>query len=830
MRPLIIASLLCLLTFHLRSQIQIEGLVTDAENNKPVDAATVQLQKKGSRIPVNYTLTDAEGHFIFPAIQVNDSMVVRVSLLGYGTMVLPVVPGEKLHFQLSLRPFSLKEVEIRPGRIYGRQDTINYDVSRFISPKDESVKDILKRLPGIQVNDAGKISYNGKDISRFYVEGMDLSDGRYGQISNNLQANAVETVQVLENHQPIRVLSKKISTEDIALNLKLKPQFRNRWLINLEGGTGGSPILWSGNLNAMQLSRKSQSVYLYKGNNTGNDVTDEQRSFRTEGEEKKYGSLLPTFLKQPSLSAPLKKERLLFNQVHTLSANRLYKLNETAQLRINANYVHDLRSQQRGSITHYYQEADTLTLKEESNTQIRNDRTELAASFENNTEDLFLTNHFNLTGNWENSLSHIQTGQNVTQRIQTPDFGVRNYLQGLWTRGKNTIEARSLVRYHNLPARIGINDYSDKMNLHQLYIDHSLLVLRKKGMLTQRYAAGVSGDINNLHNGFTLYAIPEYQWNLPKWSISFNLPFRWTAFPGTDISHPALNPYLSILYKLNYAWRFSARAEYKESYGDITHLYTSPYRTSFRNRIVSNGILPVERRQSYALYGEYKSTVHEFFLTLYLNYITNRSNRIFERRIEGEEVSLLSLPEKNDSYNWSLNGTLSKGFYDWGTKFALSYLIGRNKAEQLSDGKRLPFRSDYMQYEPKISWTPSRLLEINYQSTIYYGGSRIGSETHLNPLLNVVQKFGIIYSLAAVDIQLTLDHYHNDISRDKSADAFFAHIFLRWKTGKWQLTADATNLFNKKEYRYTQYSTTESYTSWLTLRPREFLVKVRYKF
>ena len=116
----------------------------------------------------------------------------------------------------------------------------------------------------------------------------------------------------------------------------------------------------------------------------------------------------------------------------------------------------------------------------------------------------------------------------------------------------------------------------------------------------------------------------------------------------------------SILYKLNYAWRFSARAGYKESYGDITNLYTSPYRTSFRNRIVSNGILPVERKQSYALYGEYKSTVHEFFLTLYLNYINNRSNRIFERRVEGEEVSLISLPEKNDSYNWWVNGTLSK--------------------------------------------------------------------------------------------------------------------------------------------------------------------------
>ncbi|MBB4624657.1 TonB-dependent receptor [Parabacteroides faecis] len=81
-----------------------------------------------------------------------------------------------------------------------------------------------------------------------------------------------------------------------------------------------------------------------------------------------------------------------------------------------------------------------------------------------------------------------------------------------------------------------------------------------------------------------------------------------------------------------------------------------------------------------------------------------------------------------------------------------------------------------------------------------------------------------------MDIRLFLNHYHNDINRDKSVDTFFADISLCWKTGKWQLTADATNLFNKKEYRYTQYSTTESYTSWITLRPREFLVKVRYTF
>lgn len=830
MKRLILSYLFCFIAFHIQAQIRIKGVVTDAEKNIPVDAATVQLLKTGNGLPLNYTLTNSEGYFVLPAKSIDDSMVVRVSLLGYHIMEQPVSSEKELHFRLFPEIFSLREVEIRPGRVYGRQDTINYDISRFISPKDESVKDVLKRLPGIQVDDAGQISYNGKNISRFYVEGMDLTDGRYGQISNNLQANAVETVQVLENHQPIRVLNKKVSTEDIALNLKLKPQFRNRWLVSVEGGIGASPLLWSGTLNAMQLSHKSQSAYFYKGNNTGKDITEEQTLFQTPEIEKKNGPQLPSFLEQASLNTPLKKERSLFNETYTLSANRLYKLNETTQLRLNVNYMHDLQNQKRGNITRYYQAKDTLTLEEQNNTHIRSDHADFTANLENNTEEQFLTNHFDLSGNWENGLSYILSGREITQRIQTPDLGIKNYLQCLWTRNKYTLEVRSLIRYHSLPAQINIDNHTNKMNFRQLYADHSLSFLRKTGTLTQRYTAGITGDINNLHNGMSVLATPNYQWNLPKWNISLNLPFRWTTIPEADFSHPALNPALYINYKVNYAWRFSARAGYKESYGDITDLYASPYRSSFRNRIVSNGILPVKRKQSYALYGEYKSTVREFFSTLSLNHSRNWSNRIYEQQIEGDIVSLISHPEENDSYTWSINGTLSKGFYDWGLKFSLSYLFGRNEAEQLSNGKRLPFRSDYMQYEPKIIWTPTRLLEIGYQSTIYYGGSRIGSETRLSPLLNVVQRLQASYELSPVEFRLSVDHYHNDISRDKAVDAFFADITLHWKTGKWQLTADVTNLFNKKEYRYTQYAATESYTSWMNIRPREFLLKVKYKF
>ena len=755
MKSLLYISILLITAYNLSAQQVIKGTVTDAGNGQPVDAATVQIRKTGRQLPLTYTLTKADGTFILPLHQADDSLFVHVSLLGYKAIRQKITAGTRLLIRLEPEIFTLKEVEIRPGRVYGQHDTINYDVSQFISPKDEAIKDVLKKLPGVDVDDDGKISYNGKNISKFYVEGMG---------------------------------------------------------------------------NAIQISRKSQSAYIYKGNNRGNNVTDEQNVLTQTGAKRRIGPSIPSFLSQPSFSAPLKKERLLFNNVHSFSGNRIYKLNEATQLRFNINYLHDLIQQERGSITHYYQAGDTVTLKEQNDTHIRTDRAEVAASLENNADSHYLTNDFNLSGNWERSTSRISGASSVNQHIRTPDMGIRNYLQNIWPRDKYTLELRSLLRYHNQPAHILIDGNEQTLHLQQFYLDHSFAFLRKKRNLTRQYTAGITGDINSIRNGTSLYFKPNYQWNLHKWNLTFHLPFVWTTFPAAGFSRLAANPFLYINYKFNYAWRFSFHANYKESYGSITDLYPAAYRTDYRNYRMNNGILPVYRNQSYSLYGEYKSTVREFFSTLSLNHNRGWSDRIFEQQVRDGQVSLVSHRLSNYSSGWTVKGTLSKGFYDWGLKTSLSYLLGRNNAEQLSAGERLPYRYDFMQYEPKLIWSPLRSFSASYQATIYLGRSKIGTGTRLDPLLNVVQKFQLSYELFPVEINLSADHYHNDVSRDKSVNAFFAGLFLRWKMGSWQFTAEATNLFNKKQYSYTQYSVTESYTSWINIRPREFMASVRYKF
>ncbi len=820
---------------HSHAQLLFKGNVTDAETGQPVEMATVQLLRGSAKRMAAYALTDASGSFTLKARSGTgtDSLQVSISLLGYKTLTRSVRPGESLAIVLETESYQLKEVQIRPGRVYGTRDTVNYDVAQFLSGKDESIKDVIRKLPGLDVNEeSGRISYNGKEISNFYVEGMDLTDGRYNRINNNLQAKAVDKVQVLQNHQPIRLLQDRVKVEDVAINLTLKPEFRDIWLGSVKAGAGFSAddFLWEGGMDAMQLSRSSQSAYLYKGNNRGLDVTDEQLMLIGSSSHMLREPSVPSFLSQPSLMAPLKKERLLFNDAHTLSANRMYKLNETTQLRFNAGYTHDLRRQERGSTTTYYQTDDTVHVVEASHTRIRSDQADLRMDIEQNAATHFLTNKFSTQGDWQRSHSQFAGLREVDQRIHTSQAGVRNEFRNLWNRDDYTWEVRSLLRYNYLPGELIVNGVGEQMNLGQFYTDNSFSYLRKKGFLSQRYTAGMTGQTSTIRDGWSSYLTPSWQAVIDRWTGTLTLPLVWTAYPVADFTRLSPNPSLAVEYKYNYAWRFTLSGNYREQLGCETDFYAQPYLRDYRNRIWNDGRLSVQQQQNYRLYGEYKNTIREFFATLSLMHYRIRLNRMYEQLFDDGLVTLASRPMTNHASGWNLNGAVSKGFYDWKMKASLNWLFSYQEGEQLSEGWRMPYRSNYMQYEPKISWVPTRRMDISYQSTIRYGGSKLGESTQLTPLWNVVQKLNASYIVSPMEITLTGDHYYNDVSKDKSVNAFLLDLSLKWKWGAWQVEATASNLFDKQQYGYTQYSSLESYTSWIQIRGREFFLSVRYRF
>ena len=414
MKTAIILSLLSFL-FHIQTNAQntIEGRVTDKVTRQPLESATVTLQQEGDGNIINYTLTDVDGRFQLSSSSLKDR-TITVFYMGYRKKTVPVLAGRPLTIELEQEAIMLKEVQIRSGRVWGRQDTLKYDLTRFASSKDRNVSDVLKKLPGINVEENGTIKYNGKAISNLYVEGMDVSGGRYNQINNNLKADAVQAAEIIEGHQPIKSLRGKTFTDDVALNLKLKPEVRSKWIYTVMAGGGyGEKALYDASFNALQLSRNRQTVYTYKANNTGRNLfSDQQKLASGNSFDRVTDSNLPIFLPLPEPAMPLSQKRLLFNETHTASANRLYRLDEEKQLRFQLGYIHDRTTRQYGSEEIYYFAQDTVHTATNRHDRLKTDCLNAEVNYEDNTVSRYTRENFSFAGTWKSGVSDI-TGDNA---------------------------------------------------------------------------------------------------------------------------------------------------------------------------------------------------------------------------------------------------------------------------------------------------------------------------------------------------------------------------------------------------------------------------------
>ncbi|MDE5960871.1 MAG: Plug domain-containing protein, partial [Duncaniella sp.] len=167
--------------------------------------------------------TDENGKFQMSVKSECDSLILKASSIEIAPTQI-TVPNRTGSYEIIVenRAVELKEVVVKSKKVYSQGDTINYNVGSFLSQTDQSIADVLKKMPGITVSDAGQVSYQGKPIKNLYIEGLDLMKGHYGIATNNIDPNNIATVQVLENHQDIKALKGLRPEEQASINLRLK--------------------------------------------------------------------------------------------------------------------------------------------------------------------------------------------------------------------------------------------------------------------------------------------------------------------------------------------------------------------------------------------------------------------------------------------------------------------------------------------------------------------------------------------------------------------------------------------------------------------------------
>lgn len=203
------------------AQNTIEGIVKDS-TGVPILGVIISYSPTLQGAISGFTKTDEAGLFKLQYKIATDSLYLRVGHISYEEKTVIVKGGSKdVTIVLKSRTKMLPDVLITPRPIYRNRDTINYSVDSFTSKEDRVIGDIIKKLPGIEM-DGDKILYQGKPIQKYYINGLDLLEGKYGLANNNLPAGAVQKVQVLENHQPIKMIDSLVLSNRASLNIQLK--------------------------------------------------------------------------------------------------------------------------------------------------------------------------------------------------------------------------------------------------------------------------------------------------------------------------------------------------------------------------------------------------------------------------------------------------------------------------------------------------------------------------------------------------------------------------------------------------------------------------------
>ena len=341
----ILCFLLGLLSASAADPDGLSGRVVDADTDEPVVGCIVK--SKGA-----FTSTDKEGCFVINPKEGADSVSFR--FMGYESASLPITADFSC---VRLRPKAtqLNDVIVEAPDIYAKGDTLVFNVAKYANAKDNAIIDVIKRLPGIKVEEDGTIKYQGKPINKFYLDGNDFIGGQYGLATNNISHKDVASVEVMENHQPVKALEGIEFPEEAGINLKLKEDARSRWVGVAQAAAGVQPLLYNGSLYTMRIGPKTQNIITLKADNTGWNPANEiqEHDFDDMFSSDYISNLWPEYISADIVNAPLTEKRTRDNLSWLANAITAWKKGDTS-MRLNLNYTGDRLDYNSGVTTDYF--------------------------------------------------------------------------------------------------------------------------------------------------------------------------------------------------------------------------------------------------------------------------------------------------------------------------------------------------------------------------------------------------------------------------------------------------------------------------------------------
>lgn len=224
-------------------EIKFTGVVKDSIGNVLESANVIAFNKETNKLK-SYSVTNSKGEYKVP-LSIGVTYTLKVSFIGFKPISFEI---DKTTFKEdTVKNFTLYEennkldevVLVYEMPINVKKDTIVYNSASFLNGTEKKLGDVLKKLPGVEINSKGQIEVEGKQVMKVMVEGKDFFDGDSKLAAENIPSNAVHKIQVLKNFSEVSQLKSVTNNEDnIVINLKLKEGKKNFWFGELTAGKG----------------------------------------------------------------------------------------------------------------------------------------------------------------------------------------------------------------------------------------------------------------------------------------------------------------------------------------------------------------------------------------------------------------------------------------------------------------------------------------------------------------------------------------------------------------------------------------------------------------
>ncbi|WP_400080683.1 outer membrane beta-barrel protein [Winogradskyella sp. R77965] len=262
----------CFSLFSQEKSFEITGTLVEEGSNSPIQSATIYLERIKDSTVVSYTISDKEGKFKLKSSTYDKNLNLYISYVGYKTYLKQLaIDREKIDLSTIKMKLDneLDEVLVKStAPVTIKKDTLEFNVKSFKTKKDATVEDLLKLLPGVEVDDEGSITVNGKSVNKILVNGKPFFGNDTSITTKNLTKDIIDKIQVVDTKTKAEAFTgEEGDKENKTINLTIKEENNKGVFGRVAAGAGTDDRYeFAGMINFFDNDRRIS--VLTGGNNT----------------------------------------------------------------------------------------------------------------------------------------------------------------------------------------------------------------------------------------------------------------------------------------------------------------------------------------------------------------------------------------------------------------------------------------------------------------------------------------------------------------------------------------------------------------------------------